>query len=118
MRRGSLRSAQDPSTCAWAREYDCMTGDVLLVDDEPGVRFGIREFFRSHGYSVREAESCAAATMLFQHERFDAAIVDYVLPDGYAMSLLQQFREIDPEVPIIILTAHGSIELAVEALQR
>ncbi len=91
---------------------------VLLVDDESGVRFGIREYLHGEGYRVREADSRRAAVAAFHQEHCDAVIVDYLLPDGNALELLSQIHHADPEVPIIILTGHGSIELAVEAIQR
>jgi DNA-binding NtrC family response regulator len=91
---------------------------ILVVDDETVVRFGIREYLQTHGFRVREADSRQAAAAAFHQEHPDAVIVDYALPDGTALDLLAHIRQTDPEVPVIILTAHGSIELAVEAIQR
>lgn len=91
---------------------------ILVADDEPGVRLGIRDFFDSKGFEVEEADSCAAAEAVFRDSRPDAAILDYQLPDGDGLELLRRLREIGPEVPIIILTAHGSIDLAVRAIKE
>lgn len=91
---------------------------ILVVDDEPGVRFGVRDFLESSGFEVEEADSWQAALEIFQVVRPDAAIIDYVLPDGDALELLPRLKGIDPGIPLIILTAHGSIDLAVRAIKE
>ncbi len=91
---------------------------VLLVDDHPGARFGIKDFLEGQGHSVAEADSCHAAEESFRAVRPDVAIIDYSLPDGNAIELLPKLREIDATVPIIVLTAHGSIDLAVQAMRE
>jgi DNA-binding NtrC family response regulator len=91
---------------------------VLVVDDEPGVRFGIRDFLDSKGYEVDEAESTAEAIERFQNARPDAVLVDYMLHDGNALQLLPAFKSIDAGVPVIVLTGHGSIDLAVRAIKE
>src|SRR5215475_12898247 len=90
---------------------------VLIVDDEPGVRFGIREFLETHGYKVDDTNCCRGAEDLFRANRPDAAVIDYLLPDGTALDLLPRLKEIDPGVSLIILTGHGSIDLAVKAIK-
>ena len=91
---------------------------VLVVDDESGVRFGIRDFLEQHGYEIEEAESCQDAQHLFRISRPDIVIADYMLPDGTALDLLPRLREIDANIPLLVLTAHGSIDLAVRAIKE
>ncbi len=91
---------------------------ILVIDDEPAVRFGLRNFLETHDYEVHEAESCHQALGVFLAASPDAAIIDYKLADGDALSLLPRLREIDPNVPLIVLTAHGSIDLAVQAIKE
>jgi DNA-binding NtrC family response regulator len=91
---------------------------ILIVDDEASIRFGLRDFLEAQGYDVSEAESCAQAQDLFRASRPDAAIIDYRLNDGNAIDLLAHLKEIDPTVPLIVLTAHGSIDLAVQAVKE
>jgi DNA-binding NtrC family response regulator len=91
---------------------------VLVVDDESGVRFGIRDFLEQHGYEIEEAESCQDAQHLFRTSRPDIVIADYMLPDGTALDLLPRLREIDASIPLLVLTAHGSIDLAVRAMKE
>jgi DNA-binding NtrC family response regulator len=95
-----------------------MLGRVLLVDDESTVRFGMREFLRTKGYEVDEADSCASAEERFRNAPPDAAVLDHNLPDGTALELLPRLRQIDPSVPLAVLTGHGSIDLAVEAIKQ
>ena len=90
---------------------------VLLVEDDPEVRAGVREYLAVCGFAISEADSCAAAQSLFQSARIDIAIMDYHLPDGNAIHLVTAFKAIDRDVPIVVLTGHGSIELAVRTIQ-
>jgi DNA-binding NtrC family response regulator len=91
---------------------------ILIVDDEPAVRFGIREFLELHGYQIEEAESCRDARHIFSTSRPDIVIADYMLPDGTALDLLPRLKDIDSEIPLLVLTAHGSINLAVRAIKE
>lgn len=91
---------------------------ILIVDDEAGLRFGVRDFLELQGYEIDEAESCQSAQHLFRTSRPDVVIADYLLPDGTALDLLPRLKEIDAEIPLLILTAHGSIDLAVRAIKE
>src|SRR5215510_7828284 len=91
---------------------------VLVVDDESGVRFGIRDFLEQQGYEVEEADSCKDAQHLFRTSRPDIVIADYMLPDGTALDLIPRLKEIDSDIPLLVLTAHGSIDLAVRAIKE
>jgi DNA-binding NtrC family response regulator len=91
---------------------------ILIVDDESGVRFGIRDFLEQQAFEVEEADSCADAQHLFRTSRPDIVIADYMLPDGTALDLIPRLKEIDPDIPLLVLTAHGSIDLAVRAIKE
>ena len=90
----------------------------MVVDDESGVRFGIRDFLEQHGYEIEEAESCQDAQHIFRTSRPDIVVADYMLPDGTALDLLPRLKEIDSGIPLLVLTAHGSIDLAVRAIKE
>ena len=90
----------------------------MVVDDESGVRFGIRDFLEQHGYEIEEAETCQDAQHLFRTSRPDIVIADYMMPDGTALDLLPRLKEIDAQIPLLVLTAHGSIDLAVRAIKE
>src|SRR5258708_37519977 len=91
---------------------------ILIVDDEAGLRFGVRDYLELQGYEVDEAESCQSAQHLFRSSRPDVVVADYLLPDGTALDLLPRLKEIDAGIPLLILTAHGSIDLAVRAIKE
>jgi DNA-binding NtrC family response regulator len=93
-------------------------GKILVVEDEEGVRFGIRNFLSAHGFEVEEAVTCGDAGDKVRASPPDVAILDYRLPDGDALSLLRDLKDIDPDLPVTILTAHGSIDLAVRAMKE
>jgi DNA-binding NtrC family response regulator len=82
------------------------------------VRFGIRDFLEQQGYEIEEAESCQDAQHLFRTGRPDIVIADYMLPDGTALDLIPRLKEIDSNIPLLVLTAHGSIDLAVRAIKE
>ena len=82
------------------------------------MRFGVCDFLRGRGFAVEEAETCRQAEAAFRKAPPAVAIVDYSLPDGNALELLPRLKEVDPSVPVVILTAHGSIDLAVRAIKE
>ena len=90
---------------------------IMIVDDDSAIRFGLREFLEISGYVVSDAASCADAERLFRTLRPDLSLLDYSLPDGNALELLPRLRAIDPDAPAVILTGHGSIDLAVKAIK-
>lgn len=90
---------------------------ILFVDDDLIDRQILRRRLAPR-FRLAEAETCAAARQQFDSIRPDAAVLDYNLPDGDALTLLGHLRESDPELPAVLLTGHGSIELAVEAMRH
>ena len=90
---------------------------ILVVDDEPGQRLTISKLLSGEGYEVAQAPSFAGALDQARAARPDLAVIDYLLPDGTALELLPRLRELVSELPVIILTAHGSIDLAVRAIK-
>ena len=78
----------------------------------------MRDYLELQGYEIDEAESCESAQHLFRTSRPDVVIADYLLPDGTALDLLPRLKEIDAAIPLLILTAHGSIDLAVRAIKE
>jgi DNA-binding NtrC family response regulator len=91
---------------------------VLIVDDDDVIRGSVGLYLEAKGFEVLETRDCASAQIAFRSKRPDAAIIDYALPDGDALELLDRFRSVDPECPVIVLTGHGSVGLAVRAIQE
>jgi len=90
---------------------------ILVVDDDEIIVFAIRDYLELQGFTVDEAETCAEAEIRYRADVYDAVTLDYSLPDGNALELLPRLKAIDSRVPIILLTGHASIELAVRAIQ-
>ncbi len=91
---------------------------VLVVEDEADLRFSIRRFLEQRGYSVDEAASVDAASVCLRTQLPDIAIVDHRLPDGDGLEVLRSLKLLAPGVPALMLTGHGSIELAVAAVKE
>jgi DNA-binding NtrC family response regulator len=91
---------------------------ILLVDDDPAARAAVREFLEIHGFSVGEADTAEGTVEAFRTSRPDVVILDYRLPDGNALDILPKLKGIDADVPVLILTGHGTIDLAVTAIQK
>ena len=90
---------------------------ILVVDDEPLIRFALNDRLTSDGYRVIEADTAAEA-ITKSREGVALVLLDYKLPDGDGLSVLRQIKERDPETLVILLTAHQSVELAVEAMKH
>jgi two-component system response regulator GlrR len=93
-------------------------GQILVVDDNPNLLELIRLRLESADYEVTAIADEADAVNAIKEKLFDLCIVDLMLANGDGIALMDQFRGINPDVPTIILTAHGSIESAVEAMRR
>jgi DNA-binding NtrC family response regulator len=91
---------------------------ILVVEDEPVLRLGLRSFLESRGFAVSEAPDLKTARGLFQRERPDIVVLDYLLPDGNALDFLPELLAVDRQLPVILLTGHGSIDLAVRAIKE
>jgi DNA-binding NtrC family response regulator len=91
---------------------------VLVVDDEDGVRSGLRRFLSLNGFEVSEAANCADAVEVLRGVALEAAVVDYQLPDGSGVELLSRLRGAVSDLQVIMLTGYASIELAVQAIKE
>jgi DNA-binding NtrC family response regulator len=92
--------------------------NILIIDDQPSVRFGLRSLLEAEGYRVMEAEDGRQALVLLTEHAPQLILLDLRLPDTDGLDLLQRIKAIDDDVPVIILTAHGTIEMAIRALKN
>ena len=90
---------------------------ILVVDDEPAQREMISGFLKKQAFDVVVAENGAKALELFRHDSIDLILTDQRMPHLSGLDLLQAVRAINPETPVILMTAFGSIEAAVSAIQ-
>jgi two-component system C4-dicarboxylate transport response regulator DctD len=90
---------------------------VLIVDDEATLRQSAREWLSLCGFRAETADSGEAALRRLRETRFDALISDVRMPGLDGMALLAAARREDPGLPVILLTGHGDVPLAVEAMR-
>ncbi|XHX77112.1 MAG: ATP-binding protein [Stenomitos frigidus ULC029] len=92
---------------------------ILLVDSDAAARLAVRQAFTyaKATAEIIETETCADAIALLQAEAFDAVLLDYYLPDGNGLGLLQQARQSDLTVPLVVLTEQGDDQIAVELMK-
>ncbi len=90
---------------------------ILIVDDEKNYHPTLAALFRHEGYETISAYSGNGAWEVFQEREVDLVLSDMTMPDGDGLSLLAKIKAYKPEVPVIMLTAFGTVELAVEAMK-
>ncbi|HZW87561.1 MAG TPA: sigma-54 dependent transcriptional regulator [Myxococcaceae bacterium] len=90
---------------------------VLVIDDEANLRKVLAALLRRDGYDVTIAEDGEMGLAEFQKNGADAVITDLVMPKVGGMEVLKAINGADPEVPVIIITAHGTVDSAVEAIK-
>ena len=93
---------------------------VLVVDDEPGIRGVLEITFKRQGYTVVAAPSVvpACAQIRQRSEPFPLVITDLVMPDGSGMDVLAAARERSLETQVIVMTAHSTVESALDAMRN
>jgi len=95
-----------------------MRGHVLLVDDEPVARFGLRHFLEEQGLEVWEASHCQQVRELLRRVQLDVVLLDDGLPDGTTLELLSELQSLAPLLPVLVLTPEQSATFTAQALQR
>jgi len=96
---------------------DVLRERILVVDDEENLLHFLSKLLKGEGYRVKTAETGAKALESVQRSDFDLAILDIKLPDMDGVAVLRAFREVVPEANVVMITAYGSIESAVEAMK-
>jgi DNA-binding NtrC family response regulator len=91
---------------------------ILIIDDQPSVRFGLRSLLEGEGYRALEAGTGEQALPIVTEKSPQLILLDLRLPDIDGLDLLPRIKAIDDDVPVIILTAHGTIETAIRALKQ
>lgn len=91
---------------------------ILVADDEKASRMALEIPLRLSGYEVTTASGGREAIALARERRFDVALVDIYMPDLNGLEVLHTLREIDPRLRVIVLTAQGSLEIALRAIEE
>ncbi len=95
-----------------------MAATILVVDDEETARMVMSEFLRSKGFEVLEAGTLADARAVISEGVADIVVLDVRLPDGYGPHLLTETSRLPLRPQVIIVTAHGEVSMAVEAMKN
>jgi DNA-binding NtrC family response regulator len=90
--------------------------NILIVDDQDSIRHFVSRSLEDEGYAVQVAGSVREARQMLEHDMPDVAIFDLKLPDGTGLELLREIKRVQPEVGVIMMTAFGELETAVEAM--
>ena len=93
-------------------------GRILLVDDEPNMRRILASNLRMDQHQISEADGVEAAQRMLEAHDFDVVITDQKMPDGEGLTVLASAHESDPTLPVVLLTAVATIELAVESMRK
>src|SRR6266446_3479051 len=93
-------------------------GHILVIDDEPDIRESLEVLLASEGYRVELAANATEGLKRLEGSTFDLILLDLMMPDKSGMQVLEEIRARDRETPIFLITAYGSVEVAVDALKR
>ncbi len=91
---------------------------VLLIDDERAIRKTLNEILSFEGFKVDEAADGEEGIKMFSSKTYDAVLCDIKMPKLDGLEFLNQAYEINPDVPVIMISGHGTIETAVEAVKK
>src|SRR5437867_1198444 len=90
--------------------------NILVVDDQDSIRHFVSKALEAEGYTVQTMASVREARAAVERDMPDLAILDFKLPDGSGIELLREIKRQQPEVSVILMTAFGEVDTAVEAM--
>src|SRR5271154_4960842 len=93
-------------------------GSILVVDDESEIREGLELLLKTEGYQVAMAETGQSGLSRLEERPYDLLLLDVSLPDRNGLEMLKDIRLQDPTLPIVLITAYGSIEMARAAFKN
>jgi len=97
---------------------DAVRGRILVIDDEPDIRDSLEALLSSENYRVELAANATEGLKRLESSAYDLVLLDLMMPDKSGMQVLEEIRTRDRETPIFMITAYGSVEVAVAALKQ
>ena len=91
---------------------------ILIIDDEKAIRRTLAEILSYEGYKIEEATDGEDGLRKFGSTTFDVVLCDIKMPKMDGLEFLERAKEINPDVPIVVISGHGNIETAVEAVKK
>jgi DNA-binding response OmpR family regulator len=91
---------------------------ILIVDDEPNLRRTLSAILARDGYAVCEAENAAAALAALRRQPCQLVFLDLSMPDRHGADLLGELRQLYADLPVLILTAHATLDSAIQAVRQ
>ena len=91
---------------------------ILIIDDEKSIRNTLKEILAYEGYDVSEAQDGIEGIKLAEKDKFDIILSDIKMPKMDGIEVLERLQEITPETPVVMISGHGNIETAVEAIRK
>ncbi len=92
-------------------------GTILIIDDETSIRESLETLLEMEGFEVASAATAGEGLARLAERPADAVLLDFALPDRNGLEVLREIRDRDPEVPVIMITAYGTVENAVAAMR-
>jgi DNA-binding NtrC family response regulator len=93
-------------------------GSILIIDDEAGIRESLETLLEFEGYSVESAETGEDGLSCLSERTFDLVLLDFALPDRNGLEVLGEIRARDSQLAVIMITAYGTLDNAVRAMQK
>ena len=91
---------------------------ILIIDDERAIRNVLKDILNNEGYTTAEANDGEAGLAQFAAGSFDLVLCDIKMPKIDGIEFLQKAKEMNPDVPVIMISGHGNIETAVDAVKK
>ncbi len=91
---------------------------ILIVDDERAIRRTLRDILEMEKYEVDEAEDGLSSLVKIKQDKFDVVILDIKMPKMDGMDVMDRLSEVAPDLPVIMISGHGDIDTAVEAVKK
>src|SRR5215471_14345060 len=101
----------------WSDQMSSSMGSVLIIDDEAAIRESLETLLEIEGYAVQSASSGEEGLARLAERQFDLVLLDLALPDGNGLDILRDLRAQDSQISVIMITAYGTVENAVKAMQ-
>lgn len=91
---------------------------ILIIDDEKSIRKTLGEILTYEGYTIDEAADGEEGLKKFKEKKFDLVLCDIKMPKLDGIEFLERAKELNPDVPVLIISGHGNIETAVDAVKK